>query len=54
MRGGEFFDGLVQVLHELEKRELPSRLLYLEASEQVLVNRYKETRRRHRWPRAAR
>jgi UPF0042 nucleotide-binding protein len=47
VRGGEFFDGLVQVLDELEKRELPSRLLYLEASEQVLVNRYKETRRRH-------
>src|ERR671935_2691740 len=35
VRGGEFFDGLVQVLGELEKRELPSRLLYLEASEQV-------------------
>jgi UPF0042 nucleotide-binding protein len=47
VRGGEFFDGLVQVLHELAKRELPSRLLYLEASEEVLVNRYKETRRRH-------
>src|SRR5919202_3665149 len=47
VRGGEFFDGFVQVLSELEKRELPSRLLYLEASEAVLVNRYKETRRRH-------
>ncbi len=47
VRGGEFFDGLVQVLGELEKRELPSRLLYLEASEEVLVNRFKETRRRH-------
>src|SRR3954469_13074489 len=47
VRGGEFFDRLVQVLGELEKRELPSRMLYLEASEPVLVNRYKETRRRH-------
>src|SRR5215210_5769840 len=47
VRGGEFFDPLVQVLGELEKRRLPSRLLYLEASEAVLVNRYKETRRRH-------
>jgi UPF0042 nucleotide-binding protein len=47
VRGGEFFDGLVQVLGEMEKRELPFRLLYLEASEEVLVNRYKETRRRH-------
>src|SRR3954469_12094662 len=47
VRGGEFFDALVQVLGELEKRELPSRVLYLEAAEGVLVNRYKETRRRH-------
>jgi UPF0042 nucleotide-binding protein len=47
VRGGEFFDGLVQVLGELGRRELPARLLYLEASEEVLVNRYKETRRRH-------
>ena len=47
VRGGEFFDGLVQVLGGLEKRELPFRLLYLEASEEVLVNRFKETRRQH-------
>jgi RNase adapter protein RapZ len=47
VRGGEFFDGLVQELGGLGKRELPFRLLYLEASEEVLVNRYKETRRRH-------
>jgi UPF0042 nucleotide-binding protein len=47
VRGGEFFDGFVQVLGELEKRELPSRMLYLEASEAVLIDRYKETRRRH-------
>src|SRR5215218_5366053 len=47
VRGGAFFDGLLQVLGQLEKRELPSRLLYLEASEAVLIDRYKETRRRH-------
>jgi RNase adapter protein RapZ len=47
VRGGEYFDGLVKVLDELEKRELPFRVLYLEASEEVLVNRFKETRRRH-------
>src|SRR3954452_4496874 len=28
VRGGEFFDGLLQVLGELEKRDLPYRLLY--------------------------
>jgi RNase adapter protein RapZ len=47
VRGGEFFDPLVRVLDDLERREVPFRLLYLEASEQVLLNRFKETRRRH-------
>jgi UPF0042 nucleotide-binding protein len=47
VRGGEYFDGLVKVLDDLEQRDVPFRLLYLEASEDVLVNRFKETRRRH-------
>ena len=47
MRTGGFFDGLVKVLEELTERGLPHRLLFLEASDDILVNRYKETRRRH-------
>jgi RNase adapter protein RapZ len=47
VRGGEYFEGLVRVLDELESRGMKYRLLFLEASEQVLVDRYKETRRRH-------
>jgi RNase adapter protein RapZ len=47
VRGGLFFDGLVKILDELVERGTPHRLLYLDATEQVLVNRYKETRRRH-------
>ena len=47
VRGGEFFDALVRVTEDLERREVPFRLLYLEASEEVLLNRFKETRRRH-------
>jgi RNase adapter protein RapZ len=47
VRGGAYFDGLVKVLDELDARGLAHRVLYLEASEEVLVNRYKETRRRH-------
>jgi UPF0042 nucleotide-binding protein len=47
VRGGEFFEGLVKVLDEMAERGLPRRLLYLEASPEVLVNRFKETRRRH-------
>ncbi|MGH2744047.1 MAG: RNase adapter RapZ, partial [Thermoleophilaceae bacterium] len=46
-RGGAYFDGLIKMLDELDGRGLPYRLLYLEASEPVLINRFKETRRRH-------
>jgi len=47
VRGGDFFDDLVRVLDDLDERDVPYRLLYLEASEPVLINRFKETRRRH-------
>jgi RNase adapter protein RapZ len=47
VRGGDLFEGLQRVLDDLESKDVPMRLLYLEASEQVLLNRYKETRRRH-------
>jgi UPF0042 nucleotide-binding protein len=47
VRGGGFFDGLVKVLDGLDGRGVPYRLLYLEAAEPVLINRFKETRRRH-------
>jgi UPF0042 nucleotide-binding protein len=47
VRGGEYFDGLQRVLDDLESNGVPFRLLYLEASESVLLNRFKETRRRH-------
>jgi UPF0042 nucleotide-binding protein len=47
VRGGIYFEGLVEVLDDLRGRDFPFRVLFLEASEDVLVNRYKETRRRH-------
>jgi RNase adapter protein RapZ len=47
VRGGDFFDDLVRVIDDLDARGVPYRLLYLEASEPVLINRFKETRRRH-------
>jgi UPF0042 nucleotide-binding protein len=46
-RGGGYFEGLVKVLEDLEGKGVPFRLLYLEASDPVLINRFKETRRRH-------
>jgi UPF0042 nucleotide-binding protein len=47
VRGGTYFEGLAKVLEDLELRGTPHRLLFLEASEDVLLVRYKETRRRH-------
>lgn len=46
-RGGEYFDQLIQVLDELQAKGLGVRILYLEAQEETLTDRYKETRRRH-------
>jgi len=47
VRGGEYFDGLVQVLDDLETEGLRPMVLFLEADEETLLDRYKETRRRH-------
>jgi UPF0042 nucleotide-binding protein len=45
-RGGEA-QGLSEALDSLEERGIPYLLLFIEAREDVLVQRYKETRRRH-------
>src|SRR4051794_38576424 len=47
VRGGDYFEGFVKMLDDLEERGTEYRLLFLDASEEELVNRYKETRRRH-------
>jgi RNase adapter protein RapZ len=47
LRGGEYFDALAAVLDELHNKGVAHRVLYLCADEQTLLNRYKETRRRH-------
>lgn len=47
IRGGEFFDMLVQVLEDMEKLGYFYEILFLEASDETLIRRYKETRRRH-------
>lgn len=47
VRGGEFFEGLVQVLDRLDGAGVAHRVIFLDADEQTLINRYKETRRRH-------
>ena len=47
VRGGVYFEGLQAVVDDLDALGLKHHVLFLEASEQTLVNRYKETRRRH-------
>ncbi len=47
MRSMEFFGTLLEELDKIEASGQPYRILYLEAAEKVLVNRFKTTRRRH-------
>lgn len=47
VRGGEYFDALQAVLDDLERLRLRHRVLFLDADDQTLLNRYQETRRRH-------
>ena len=47
VRGGEYFDALHRVLVGLDNDGIAHRVLFLEASEDTLLTRYKETRRRH-------
>jgi UPF0042 nucleotide-binding protein len=47
VRGGAYFDALQAVVEDLESFGLAHHMLFLESSEQELVTRYKETRRRH-------
>ena len=47
VRGGVFFSELSKALAELKELHIPYRILYLEASDGDLVNRYTSTRRRH-------
>jgi RNase adapter protein RapZ len=47
VRGGSYFDGLASMLDDLRTSGVKHRVLFLEADEQALLTRYKETRRRH-------
>ncbi|OPZ75489.1 MAG: glmZ(sRNA)-inactivating NTPase [Firmicutes bacterium ADurb.Bin456] len=47
IRGGEFFNTLFEVLHQIELQGTGYEILFLEASDETLVRRYKESRRRH-------
>ena len=46
-RGGEYLTALAGVIDDLAATDVPFRVVFLEADEQTLIDRYKETRRRH-------
>jgi len=47
IRGGELFNDLVPELNALKESGIDYEILFLEASDQVLIKRYKESRRIH-------
>ena len=47
VRGGETFDKLFESLSKLEQMGCPYEILFVEASPETIVHRYKESRRKH-------
>ena len=47
IRGGELFGDIITVLDKLAESKINYKILYLTASSEVLIRRYKENRRRH-------
>ncbi|WP_196594513.1 RNase adapter RapZ [Pectinatus sottacetonis] len=46
-RSREFFDTFVHILKQMDEENKPFELLFMEAADEVIIRRYKETRRRH-------
>lgn len=47
VRSGTSFDGLFRALDDLTGMKCPYRILFMEAADEVLIKRFKETRRSH-------
>lgn len=47
IRGGRLFNDLFEVLSSLQEKGYEYEILFLDASDEVLIKRYKETRRSH-------
>ena len=47
IRGGKMFGDLIPALKQLQDSSCPYKLLFLDSTDERLVTRYKETRRRH-------
>lgn len=47
IRGGIFFEDVDKALHELEEKGIAYEIIFLDASDEELIRRFKETRRAH-------
>lgn len=47
IRGGDMFSSLFQTLEDLKSEKKDYKILFLDANDYVLINRFKETRRKH-------
>ncbi|MDF2882841.1 MAG: hypothetical protein K0R54_3398 [Clostridiaceae bacterium] len=47
IRGGEFFNDLFETLKYLEKENYKYEILFLDATDEVIIKRFKESRRKH-------
>lgn len=47
IRGGKFFDDLFQSLNYLKEQDYQYEILFLDAADEVLIKRFKESRRKH-------
>ncbi len=47
IRSNDFLKGFGKAMTELKNLECPYRIIFLEANDQVLVSRYRQTRRKH-------
>ncbi len=47
IRGGQTFDGLFHALDSLEEMNCSYKILFVESSDEAIINRYKETRHTH-------
>jgi UPF0042 nucleotide-binding protein len=47
IRGKEFLEGVRQIIQQVREEGYPIEILFLESSDEILVRRYRETRRQH-------
>lgn len=47
IRGGIMFNSLIEQVNKIDKQEIKYKILFLDAEDDVIIARYKETRRKH-------